>query len=203
MQIEGYCQECRRPMTYVYKVCVSCKRKCVTTGFEPRRVKLGEVGRAMINHQQSLHTKFFGCNAPVNYRGLRKDRIYYNIDNNIIYKYNNIINKYIYNMNNKHGYLYRNIPNISLRILYNATLFYLNYLSKESLFNSHLHLKASLNMMVLIMIENTYLRTNHKSREDLRYIYQERQRYNTKTHDDLYKCIEECCQGVIGELVRK
>lgn len=205
MQIEGYCLECKRPMSYIYKVCMSCKRKFVTTGYEPKRVKIGEIGRNMINHQQSLHTKFFGCNAPKDYRGLRKDRIYYNIDNNIIDKYSNILHRYLYNMSNKHGYLYRYTPSISKRLLYNATLFFLHYIFEKDnqLFNTHEHLKASINMMVLIHIENTYLRTNHKSREDLKYIYQVRQNYSTKIHNELYLTIEKCCDGIIDKLERK
>lgn len=205
MEVTGYCRECQRPMGFVYKVCQPCKRRFVTNGYEDKRITFGQVGRSTINHQQSLHTKFFDCNAPMEYRGKREERIYYNIDQRIINAQARKLHTFLFELSNKHGYLYRkisSIPNITKRMLYNSTLFYLHYIheSDNQLFNTHMHLKSSLVNMVLISIENTYLRTNNKSRQDLKYIYQERQNYNTKTHDNIYNQLEECCDNIIDSL---
>lgn len=205
MEISGYCRECQRPMGFVYKVCQPCKRRFVTNGYEDKRITFGMVGRVMINHQQSLHTKFFGCNVHIDYRGKKENRIYYKIDQKIINSQARKLHSFLFDLSNKHGYLYRKIskiPNITKRMLYNSTLFYLNYINEdeEQLFKTHIHLKASLVNMILISIENTYLRTNHKSREDLHYIYQERKNYSTKTHDSIYNMVEECCDGILDGL---
>lgn len=205
MQTVDYCKECKRPLSYIYKICMPCKRRFVKNGYEDKRITLGQVGRDMINHQQSLHTRFFSCNAPIAYRGIKENRIYYKIDTTIIEKQANKLNIFLQSLSNKHGYLYRHIPNISKRMLYNSTLFFLHYVHKDDtqLFNTHIHLKSSIVNMVLIMIENTYLRTNDNSRKDLQFIYQERLNYSTKTHDSIYSIIEKCCEEIINNLYNK
>jgi len=205
VQITNYCSECQRPLYSFYKVCVPCKRRFVKNGYEDKRITFGEVGRSMIPHQQSLHTKFFSCNAPLAYRGTREDRIYYRIDTKIINSQSRALHSYLYDLKNKHGYLYRKIstiPNISKRLLYNATLFSLHYIyNKENqLFKTHIHLQSSVVNMVLIQIENIYLRTQDNSREELKFIYQDRLNYSTGVHKRLYNQIEVCVDKIIGGL---
>jgi len=186
-----------------YQVCVPCKRKFVKSGYEEKRITFGQVGRSMIPHQQSLHTRFFDCNAPLAYRGIKEERIYYKIDKSIINSQSRILNSFLREeLRNKHGYLYRHIPNISKRLLYNTTLFFLHYIytKKNQLFKTHIHLQASLVNMLLIQIENTYLRTNDNSRTDLKFIYQVRANYNTSTYKKIYNQLEVCSDKIIDGL---
>lgn len=205
MQMDNYCRECQRPVYSFYKVCVPCKRRFIKNGYQDKRVTFGEVGRAMIPHQQSLHTKFFDCNAPVAYRGKREERIYYKIDQRIVNSQSRVLHSYLFELNNKHGYLYRKIsstPNISKRLLYNATLFFLHYvyIKENQLFNTHLHLQASIVNMILIQIENTYLRIFKDSKEQLSFIHQQRVSYKRSVYTKLYNQIEECSDRIIDGL---
>lgn len=205
MSITNYCHECNRPLKSYYYHCTTCTKKMKTTGHEPHRVKLGDVGRSTIAYQQSLHRQFFGCNAPVQYRGNVEDRIYIKIEKKNLEVQIAKLNRYLYTMNNKHGWLYRkieHIPNISKRLIYNSVLFYLHYIyNKENqLFNTHLHLRSSLVMMVLISIENTYLRTNEESRANLSWIYQVRSSYNSKFYDATYATLEDICYSIINTM---
>ena len=168
---------------------------------ENKRVKIGEVGLATIMYQQSLHRQMFGCNAPSQYRGDINERLYIKLDDQILRISIQRIDRYFCTIRNKHGYLYRkisNIPNIPTRILYNAALYFISYSADDDfLFRTHDQLKYSLVTMVLVSIENTYLRTNDDSRKHLSWIHQARQNYSIKFYDTTYSLLEDTVQELL------
>lgn len=161
-----YCKGCNKPLFYHYNYCSVCNMDLKMAGGEYKRVKFGSIGRATIPIQQSLHRRFFGCNAPIKYRGPLASRIYVKIEPEVIQRESKKLHNYLLSMDNIHGKIYKKIKdtrNISTRILYNSTLFYLHYIYPNK-FNGTLllskdHLDASLAQHIYRHIENIYLRT--------------------------------------------
>lgn len=207
MYHDKFCAECHKPIYYFYNICTSCSRSLTLRGFENHRVRLGAVGKSMIPYQQYLHRRFFGCNAPVKYRGTKEERIKLKISQYTITRASMKLDHYLGSMDNKHGIIYRRleVKNLAKRILYYSTLFYLHYIyvpEKDNLFASKEHLTASINLMILIHIENTYLRvTGSDTREDiLRHIYSDRVHYGVRFYRALGLEVEASVQMIVGEL---
>lgn len=208
----GECMECFKPIEVKkYLYCANCRHRMKLTGFERKRVKFGEVGETTINYQQFLHIKFFGCNAHIDYRGKKENRIKNNIKPETIEKAVLKIQN-IFKPKFKYNHKYYNTPkalldvhqeikdvrNIHKRLLYNALLYYIAYhVEKNKSFNTELHFQASMMQFFLIHIESTYIRTTKKK---LPFFNRKRGNFSTKFYYALYREINNAITPLLGEL---
>lgn len=211
---QKFCIECSRPMTTNHLHCSRCQKKLMTTGFEDSRVKFGEVGRDTVNFQQHLHRKFFGCNVSIEYRGNLKDRIYNCLDEDTINRCENMLDRLLtsneytylnkkYNINNKFSELYVNIrakKNVTRRLLYNITLYFISYyINKNKSFATEIHFQISMLSNIFINIQTINLRLNGSIPKDLgKY----RRTLPMKYYTYLLERIEYIIQPILHKLYR-
>lgn len=169
---QKHCLNCNRPLIIKHNLCQFCHIKLLETGLEYKRITSGQVGRHTINYQQYLHTSFFGCNVHYNYRGIKEDRIKAKAKRETI----ELASRGISNLFSRSHYTYlgktypiqsdiqikfkeiSDVPNLSKRLLYQATLYYISYHIKNELFKTEAHFYASLYHNLLSTIRNRHCR---------------------------------------------
>jgi len=172
----GYCLNCNKPLTYKAIYCTNCTHKLFDKGLEDSRVTIGMAGRNAINYQQSLHRSIFGCNAHIDYRGLKENRIYTRVSKEAMHiattklRRTLLSKSYVYlgkrrQVNKYSRELYEQIldvRNLDKRIIYNILLFYISYhIENNHEFKSFVHFQVSMLHRILIDIEWIYKRINN------------------------------------------
>lgn len=160
------CKHCFKPINYSRAlVCNECSRRIKADGFNHHRVRLGSVGANTTPYQQHLHTKFFKCNAPVEYRGTKANRVYNSLESKHILShvspFNNRLNQllpknmlWLYNQ-------VRHLRNFNLRLIYNITLYHIDYhILRSSHYNNEEHFTSSMVQTLFNHILTSYCRTN-------------------------------------------
>lgn len=207
-----FCPNCNRPKPTNQLYCKHCSKYLLTNGLEKDRIKLGTVGRATIPYQQSLHTRFFKCNAPLQYRGAKEDRIYTKLKEHIVANAVRRLDWLLkreyftyegktYRKKIKHRKLYKDIKhikNITRRLLYNITLYFLHYANSND-FKSLAHFQSSMIANLHINIENTHMRTFEDTKQ-LQYINQVRSNYSAKYYYNMWNEISKIVEPIIGEM---
>jgi len=212
-ETNGFCPECHTPIISAVLYCSSCQKKLLTRGLEDKRIRIGHVGRATTPYQQSLHTSFFGCNAPVAYRGKKEDRIYTKVKQSTIdnaeRRLDWLLTKQYYTYQLKtyrtkiaHRKLYKKIrarKNVTRRLVYNVVLFFLNYTAQDNDFKSLAHFQASMIANLHINIENTFIRTIDST--DAKYIHQVRSNYTAKYYYHMWESLSAIVEPVMEEIM--
>ncbi len=164
---DGYCLGCNKPRTSGHIYCGSCSYYLITTGLEESRVKIGTVGKSVINYQQHLHNKFFGCHQNIKYRGVATSRIYTKIKPETIEKAANKLRKMMIGWDNEHSRLYWKIKdsrNIDKRLLFYIIFYFIDYhIICNDKFKHLSHFQASMIQNFLLGIERTYIRMDYGS----------------------------------------
>jgi hypothetical protein len=170
----GFCLECQKPLPYKHYLCVSCINQLKLNGLEQKRVGYKTVGKATINYQQYLHRKFFNCNAPMQYRGEKVNRLNTNIKEETINKSCDMIHNYLLNsLDTQMTYLYKDIQdlrNTQRRLLYSVTLYAISYYIIELKDYKHkAHYQASIVKMLDNDIKRMWIRTNYNKPNKLTF----------------------------------
>ena len=205
---------CNKPLTYKYIYCSNCTYKLFSDGLEGKRVRLGQVGLDVINHQQYLHRSIFKCNVLDKYRGLKEDRI----KSKVTMKSINIAttrlsralscNKYTYNekihTNNRHNTsIYKaisDVRNIDKRLIYNILMYYISYhINNNHDFKSFIHFQTSMMNNLLINIERTYIRNNQDV--NIKYFKFKRTNNSNKYWYWLFEEIDSLIQPLMNEII--
>lgn len=158
-EANGYCSYCNRPMGKFHYLCKSCQSYLKKAGLEGHTVRFKDIGLATINYQQYLHTSFFKCNAPYQYRGKKEDRIKASIPEELI---NRQLDKLVY-LYRRTTYTSRNktytiplyftklvsdtqdLPNVFRRLLYNLLLIQISYhIERTNLYRTEAHYQSTL-----------------------------------------------------------
>jgi len=162
----GYCLECQKPLTYKHYLCSNCLTELKINGLEKKRVGYKSVGESTINFQQHLHRKFFKCNAPMQYRGNKEDRLKTNIKEETIIKCENILHTYLLSSSDEQlRNLYddiKDLRNTQRRLLYGIFLYGLSYnLLELKDFKHKAHYQASIVKQLDNDIKRMWIRTNY------------------------------------------
>ena len=151
-EANGYCLNCNRVLSYSrHYLCSRCIVQLKTKGLEDKRVSFRSVGLNTINYQQRLHRVFFGCNAPLAYRGNKEDRIVTSLSQETINKACAILHNYLLNTTTikrqKDIYLLiKDSRNTLRRILYSLSLYAISYhILNNKDFRSESHYLSSIN----------------------------------------------------------
>lgn len=199
-RISKSCVSCGKPLNIVpTPYCESCYVRSVRYGTAQKRIKFSEVGSATINYQQHLHRKFFNCNAPIKYRGIKENRIYNNIepsciDNTVIF-FHNFLTCLEYPYNKMYLLINSQFKNTAKRIVYNLVLHYIAYY-KYNLWDNDSSFKSNTLWNLLIHIERTYIRTIHTKK----YGIYDRLNYNPKKLLTLQDTIHKHISPLIQQL---
>lgn len=206
------CSICYRPMQYLYAtVCGYCAIKIKKDGYAHYRIRLGEVGLDTVNYQQHLHRKFFGCNAPVEYRGIKENRVYNSLKPQTVQSLKSKLHSTLLKCLNKNLlWLYKDnckLNNFTERLLYNATLYFIHYhITNGSKYESEDHFKSSLIVTLLNHILKTYVRIHrntilldpHKTRISLAKA--EKTHFSFTRREELYECLSYVCGEVVSTI---
>jgi hypothetical protein len=192
----GYCLECQKPLIYKHYLCTNCINQLKVNGLEHRRVSYKTVGLSTINYQQHLHRKFFKCNAPYQYRGLKENRIKTNIKEETIDKSCDILHNYLLSsLDNQIPILYKDIHhlrNTQRRLLYSILLYGISYYILEIKdFKHKAHYQASIVKMLDNDIKRMWIRTNYKETEKIlkRSVYHRTLTQNKEIYTAISKAI--------------
>ncbi len=211
----GHCDNCNKPIYAKLLYCSACMYILKANGLEQDRVKIGAVGRDTVNYQQYLHTKFFGCNAPVAYRGLRENRLPNHIQEltikKAIIKLNKLLSSETYRYHNKkytypprHRDIYSQIitvRNITRRLLYNILLYHISFhITNNKEFRTTMHFQASMFQNIFINMENTHVRVN---KGNIMYAQKERKQYRTKFYYHILENVNKIIQPLLSEMYKK
>lgn len=168
----GYCLECQKPLNYKHYLCQNCITQLKLNGLEYRRVGYKRVGESTINYQQYLHRKFFKCNAPLQYRGEKENRLKTNIKQETINKATDILHNYLLNSSDTElSNIYKEIQhlrNTDRRLLYGILLYGISYYIVEIKdFKHKAHFQASIVKQLDNDIKRMFIRTNYKNPDKL------------------------------------
>lgn len=177
---ERRCMECRQPTYRKTVYCTKCLINLYSKGLENEKIIFKEVGIRTIPYQQHLHRKFFGCNANVEYRGIKEHRV----PNNIKEKTILLAQKKVHLLMTSPTHRYRkklrtkpsmildmyedvkHIRNIDRRLVYNMLLYYIDYYILESkVYLSYAHFQASVTSHFFQYFERNYIRTNENTKK--------------------------------------
>lgn len=160
------CKYCFREIKYnKASICYVCDDSMKRDDMQHYRVRLGEVGSNTIPYQQNLHYKFFSCNAPVKYRGIKEERIYNTLESEKVVIHSNILLKTISSfLPSNLLWLYNKVnhlKNFTKRLLYNAVLYHIDYhILHNNSYQSLNHMKVSMVQTLFNHIIRTYIRLN-------------------------------------------
>lgn len=143
-QSNGYCFECQKPIKTTHILCFKCTKSIKVTGLSNFKISVGDVGKRTINYQQYLHRTFFGCNANYKYRGNKEDRVRTKIKKNhiqeLLPRIDKLLDTYFKELYSKSN----QIKNIKERVLYELTLYHIDYYILKSNYDSELHFKSTI-----------------------------------------------------------
>ena len=200
-KFDGYCRLCSKPIKYKHLYCPRCIKKLKKSGQEENRVTIGVVGRSTIPYQQYLHRSFFGCNVHIDYRGAKEERLTARVSKELVISQSKRLDALLMKHNNEHKQHYiqiRDIRNISRRLLYNITLYYIAYhIDGSKDFKSYVHFQASMMQNLLINIENTVIRTN----KETFVFHRARGNYPLRYYYDLFSQINKIVTPILKEMV--
>lgn len=165
---QGYCIRCQKPLTFYGAIyCPTCTTEKHTFSFYGV-VKFSTIGEITKPYQQFLHIRFFGCNAHINYRDKKENRIRNKVQQETILRAETILN----NILSKHPYLnlvYNNLhtrTRITKRLVYNATLYYLGHYKHNSFLNEE-QFYSSLCFHIETEIKRLNIRLSRVNKEEV------------------------------------
>lgn len=196
---DKYCINCNKPMTtkaHIY--CSSCHSLLMNKGLELERVKIGTIYKDTINYQQYLYRSIFKCNAPLQARGLKENRIKCKVKQDILDKTLARIHNLIVSQDNRHKTIYLSLdyPRLLNHILYRVMLFHISYyVNNNPIFKSEAHFYASLVSIYYTTIERFYIR---RTKTTLPMIHQDRTHYKNKDKYHIVDVLSSCFAGCWG-----
>lgn len=201
-EANGYCLHCQKPLQWTkHYLCINCQRQLKVNGSEHRRVSYKTIGELTINYQQSIHRRFFGCNAPYKYRGEAKNRVRTNIKKQTIEESANKLNNSLLSLQDcelKTIYTkIQNLRNTQNRLLYAITLYSIAYYILESKeFKHKAHFQASIVAQLENDIKRMYIRTHFDTYERLETKWNRSMTLSKK----LYELIHNSVSGILLEV---
>ncbi len=200
-----YCDNCNKPLTTKYNpLCPVCNKKLKTRGLENYLLRFGTIGNATIPYQQYLHRSFFGNNVPIEYRGLKENRIKAKVTKHTLDIAVLKLERMIRTLSNEHSRLYfevhqlkRNIPK---RIIYNLVLHYILYYIEDSdIYKSEAQFMATVCRNFHIQIERLFIRLKPDTKR-VKHIKSVRQNYTFKYYKKLIGEIDKILEPLMVEI---